>query len=111
MSPVPTKRLRDLNPTFYGAGGGGVMRADGSPVPERSGLGLICDCPCGCGELLAVPFRNPIDGGPMETDASGRATWQRTGETFENLSLSPSILRVGGCGWHGFIENGQVRTV
>ena len=30
-----------------------------------------------------------------------------------DTSLTPSILRVpdkGGCGWHGFITNGEVRT-
>lgn len=34
--------------------------------------------------------------------------WKVTGNTFENLSLSPSILLESGCNWHGFIINGQV---
>ena len=65
--------------------------------------------PCGAGEPLFVPFVNPLDGGPpLEV---GRPNWQRTGDTFESLTLTPSILRRrdrGGCGWHGFITNGEV---
>jgi hypothetical protein len=34
--------------------------------------------------------------------------WNVTGNTFDNLSLTPSILLQGGCGWHGFITNGEV---
>ena len=34
--------------------------------------------------------------------------WHRTGETFETLSLSPSVdASAFGC-WHGFITNGEV---
>jgi uncharacterized protein DUF6527 len=105
-------RLTDLNPRFIGAGGPGVFKADGSPAPRREGVGLMCDCPCGqCGEfgLLFVAFANPLDGGePIQ-----KTTWKRTGETFETLTLEPSILRSserGGCGWHGFITNGEVTS-
>lgn len=35
--------------------------------------------------------------------------WQvASGSGFNDLSLSPSILLQGGCGWHGFITNGEV---
>lgn len=34
--------------------------------------------------------------------------WERTGDTFDTLTLKPSIQRVGGCAWHGFITNGEV---
>ena len=108
-------RLIDLNPSFVGCGGEGVTR-DGQPVLRRGGIGLALDCPCGCGQGLFIPFANPIDGGPNEQPKG----WQRTGETFESLSLRPSVLRVKwkdasgaehGCGWHGFITNGEVTTV
>lgn len=67
-------------------------------------MGISCDCPCGCNQLLYVPFKNPIDGGPPLEAGFG---WTRTGDTFETLTLTPSILR-GGCGWHGFITAGQI---
>ena len=48
-----------------------------------------------------------------EVRADGEPTWQRTGDTFETLTLHPSILRSpqkGGCGWHGWVTNGEVRS-
>lgn len=105
-------RLADLNPQFLGSGGEGVTRADGSPAPERHGVGVLLDCPCGCDNRLYVPFAQPLDGG----EQVGPQGWQRTGDTFETLTLTPSILRrdVGehkSCGWHGYITNGEIRTV
>lgn len=100
-------RLSDLSPRFVGAGGEGVYRADGSPAPERAGVGIMLSCPCGCASDLYVPFDKPLDGGPP-LDSDSRHVWQRQGETFENLTLSPSILRIGGCGWHGWIRNGEI---
>lgn len=98
------KRLVDLNPKFFGNGGEGVTNLAGEPVPRREGCALVCDCPCGCDQRLVVPFKNPIDGGPV-IEPKG---WDRTGDTFETLTLSPSIQRVGGCAWHGFIRNGEI---
>lgn len=108
-------RLLDLHPKWLGAGGEGVSDKDGKPVPERTGVALICDCPCGCGTQedgygLAIMLANPLDGGLPIRD---RPLWQRTGEMFETLTLTPSILRSkerGGCGWHGFITAGEVLT-
>jgi hypothetical protein len=102
-------RLIDLDPKWLGAGGPDISDGSGNPVPERSGVGVMLDCPCGCDSPLYVPFANPLDGGPS-LEPRG---WQRTGETFETLTLSPSILRSrdkGGCGWHGFVTDGQVST-
>jgi len=104
-------RLTELHPEWMGAGGAGITDAAGNPVPERHGVGVLLDCPCGCDRQLYVPFANPIDGGPPVND--GHASWQRTGDTFETLTLTPSILRMkekGGCGWHGFITNGEVTS-
>lgn len=106
-------QLTDLNPQFIGAGGEGIFRADGSPVPRRFGVGLMCDCPCGCGSSLYVPFRNPIDGGPPTDPDPKRAAWERTGIEFASLTLSPSIKRIphdGSCGWHGHIKKGVIST-
>lgn len=35
--------------------------------------------------------------------------WKRTGETFETLTLSPSINAEASGHWHGFITKGEIR--
>lgn len=102
-------RLTELDPGWMAAGGEGISDKDGNPVPRREGVGVVFDCPDGCGIPCYVPFANPLDGGASHDPQ--RHGWQRTGETFETLTLTPSILRRGGCGWHGFITNGEVITV
>jgi hypothetical protein len=38
--------------------------------------------------------------------------WNVSGNDFSNLSTQPSILLEGeGCGWHGFITNGEVSII
>lgn len=103
-------KLTDLNPYWVSHGGEGVTRTDGSPIPLRERIGISCDCPCGsCGVPLFVGFENPVDGlGPYSTH---HPLWRREGETFDTLSTTPSILRRGGCGWHGYITNGEIITV
>ncbi len=106
-------RLVDLNPRWMGAGGEGITDGNGDPVPERKGIGLSFDCPCGCEQRGYVSFTNPLDGGDSHRDL-GEQTWRRTGETFDTLTLTPSILRSekrGGCNWHGFITEGEVKSV
>jgi Family of unknown function (DUF6527) len=101
-------RLADLKPCFLRSGGEGISDKDGNPVPERIGVGLSFDCPCGCGTRPAVMFANPLDGGPPLQGCG--PTWQRTGDAFETLTLSPSLQRADprGCRWHGFIQNGEI---
>lgn len=102
-------RLIDLSPNWVGAGGPGITTATGEPIPERHGIGVMFDCPCGCGQHCYVPFANPLDGGPPHE--ASRPLWTRAGETFKDLTVTPSILRArakGGCGWHGFITRGDV---
>lgn len=104
-------KLTDLNPQWVGAGGPGVTR-NGKPVTERHGIGLTFDCPCGCGIRGYVSFANPLDGGKPRLSPD-EPSWQRTGDTFETLTLSPSIHRIpdrGGCGWHGWVRNGEVTS-
>lgn len=108
---MPRTKLRDLDARFVGAGGEGVFKADGSPAPKRKGVGLSFKCPCGKThdeyDRVYVGFENPIDGGPT---LDGRAPkWHRTGETIDDITLTPSIQRMdpGGCRWHGFVTNGE----
>lgn len=105
-------KLVDLHPQFVDHGGPGTKRADGTEYPLRKGIGVMFDCPCGCENMCYVPFKNPIDGGPMDEEPH-KSAWLRSGTTFETLSLSPSIHRtpaLGGCGWHGFVTNGEVTS-
>src|SRR5574341_2614043 len=99
-------KLTELNPRWVGHGGEGIRNRDGSPVPRRERIGISFDCPCPtvCGERVYVPFENPADGGPAVSEPA----WQREGETFELLTINPSIQRVGGCAWHGWVRSGEV---
>lgn len=85
------KKLTDLNPKFTGC-----LRPD-------SGEQMQFDCPaCGPGHRLSAYFQNPIDGG----EANGwTPKWERSGETFEELTITPSIDY--GC-FHGWVEDGRV---
>ena len=104
-------KFTELIPRFVGAGGPGITDRSGSPVPERRCVGVSFECPCvSCGTRCYVPFRNPLDGGPPIPNGD-EDTWQRTGEDLDTLTLAPSIYRSDGCGWHGWVENGVVRTV
>ena len=102
-------KFTELNPRFVGSGGEGITDKDGNPVPERKGIGVSFDCPCGSKDCRRafIQFSNPMDGG-APIDADGRHTWQRSGDTFETMSLTPSIQRMDNCRWHGFITNGEV---
>ncbi len=102
-------KVKDLDPHWVGAGGEDISDKDGNPVPERHGVGMSFDCPCGCGSRGYVDFTNPLDGGPPHRGNDHH--WQRTGDDFETITLAPSILRIrgaGGCGWHGWFRNGEV---
>lgn len=113
---MPTGRsmkLTDLNPRWCGAGGPGIFNRDPqtgnlTPAPKRDGVGLILSCPCGSTDCqdAYIPFSNPLDGGPaVEVHAP---TWEREGDDFTNLTLRPSIQRMQGCRWHGWITNGEI---
>jgi len=92
-------KLTALNAEF-------VVRSMG----DAAKIGLILNCPCGCIHRLYVPFANPIGGGPTDDT---KPLWQRTGETIETLTLSPSVYRSPAKGtpcpkaWHGYIRAGE----
>jgi hypothetical protein len=117
-------RLAELNPRWFAEEG-------------RHGQGVLFDCPsCRLGRCagkpcrLAVAFAPPLDGGTpfpikkMETlfealkDPDGEwpgnvvppgVVWGRTGDTFEALTLSPSVDASAAGHWHGFVQNGDVQ--
>lgn len=98
-------RLSELNPRW--ALDADIVVGDRVVHDEnRVGMAVSFDCPHCCSTRLCVFFRNPIDGKPPSDDYQN--LWQRTGETFETLSLTPSIDASAHGHWHGFIENGEV---
>lgn len=83
-----------------------------SHLVDESGrrVGVSFVCPVCFRHRVAVltdpPFDPPFDDLP-ELLPWGKL-WKRTGDTFETLTLQPSIDDTkGGC-WHGFVTNGEV---
>lgn len=67
--------------------------------------GVYINCP-NCGAVHAACFANPIGG--TKPCAWARVTWNRTGETLETLSLSPSFMAVGH--YHSWVRDGQLQV-
>jgi Family of unknown function (DUF6527) len=107
-------KLIELEPHWWG---------DGS---RRLGVTFLCPH---CRTIrLGIAFANPPDGGlpsPVVTttmphcirdhvhvhrsfDVPPGALWQRTGETFDTLSLAPSVDASKSGHWHGFVTNGEI---
>lgn len=88
-------KLVDLNPHWA--------------VVEGARVGVTFDCPGRCcasatfRERIYVPFRNPIGGGDS---IPGDPRWNRTGDTFETLTLTPSVDASNRGHWHGFVTAG-----
>lgn len=106
-------RMSDGSERFYNAGSENIW--------NRYGMGVSFLCPVhfklGHSHRLAVFFENPIDGEPPEIC---ERLWKRDGETFENMTLSPSVDASGDrfyisfqpmastpC-WHGHIRNREI---
>jgi hypothetical protein len=94
-------KLTDLNPHWVCYGG------------RR--LGITFDCPHCRTQRLGVPFHH--SGQELVEDAAILAVspsakiWTETNpvdDTFENLTLSPSIDCSSSGHWHGFITNGEI---
>lgn len=117
-------RLADLNPRWVTDHYAGVNSSD---VPS----GVHFDCPEGHADCShVIPFAPAFDGAPGGAWSSNGAVWQRTGDTFETLTLSPSIRRIPRhasreaaiaagcvpeyvtesmtCAFHGFIRDGRI---
>jgi hypothetical protein len=113
-------RLSELNPHW-------ISEWTALGKPERHGMGVMFDClhcvlkgiKSGDSSMVRIPvgFKNPLDGGPPFKDeikadgmARGRPLWDRTGDTFDTLTLSPSIdaSKTHDGGWHGFVRSGEV---
>jgi hypothetical protein len=106
-------RLVDLEPVWIK---GGYM---------RNGVGVRFLCPNCRRTQLAVLFMNPLDGGsmlPRDNSQCGEhegRRWARSGMSFEDLTVSPSIdasrpnekpcqQEGGKSHWHGSVVGGQL---
>lgn len=86
-------------------------------VPVRFSVSLPTGvsflCPCCMSRRLSVSFINPIDPQGLLSQTNWQPVgmaWERTGETFETLSLLPSVDYSQSGHWHGHIINGEVYT-
>ncbi len=99
-------RLVDLNPKWLGV----PPAPDGTG--ERRGVRMAFDCPARSHDGVPCHARwsgyvaNPLDGGPPKAPP-GTPAWTRIGESFEALTLTPSVDWLGH--WHGNITAGEIR--
>lgn len=56
-------------------------------------------CPCGCSDVVTIPVR----------DGFSSTYWKWDGNK-ESPTLTPSIQRLSGCKWHGYVTKGQFVT-
>jgi hypothetical protein len=106
-------KLTDLDPRWF------TLHGWASESPFRIGMTFLC--PHCRTERLGVLFERPVDPDgiaekfEINYDAVpfGRTlnmhVWNRTGDTFDVMTLTPSIDGSGVGHWHGFITNGEVR--
>lgn len=112
-------KLTELDPRWFDVPGIGT---------SKDGVTFLCPHCRDC--RLAVQFANPIDGEPrpiatikqlFEGLSLNHSTeerkgivppgylWQRTGETFDRLTLHPSVDASASGHWHGFVVDGEIR--
>lgn len=98
------KRLVDLDPEFIRYGE--KLIATVGSLAEAQGLWF--ECPkCPNGHFIAVTLADRGVGDEYGThDRSGKPSrWTASGVDFSDLTLKPSVD--SGCGWHGWITNGE----
>jgi len=116
-------RLRDLDAEFCGdatergfrrrdeiAGAQGIMFqcpkcAEGKERGEEGGRRFVRGA-----HYILCWFSNPREAPTIPAEwYKGIARWEMTGTSLDDVTLRPSILVQGpGCGFHGFITNGDV---
>lgn len=91
-----------------------------STAGVRTGLHFLC--PACRKQHLVVPFANPPNGVPDGSLNANGVLWRRTGETVEDITLTPSVDSKHTnfsddpphdpkpCRWHGWIRNGEAVT-
>lgn len=83
MSNRRKHRLVDCNPDFRSYDVADIVDA------------LVFDCPEGHdGCRVIIPFTPALDGSAVRVKHRNGAQWQRSGDSFETLTLSPSIRTI-----------------
>lgn len=98
MSDKRKHTLAELSPEF--------VRWDGREPGDEHGPAdaIRFLCPEGHEDCShTIPFSPDLGGSARTSPQRNGAHWQRTGETFETLVLSPSIRCEGSCHFHGFV--------
>jgi hypothetical protein len=81
-------------------------------------IGVTFLCPHCRAVRLGVGFDVPIGGATLDDFIGARLVfshanfplgWHREGETFETLTLTPSVDTSQHGHWHGFIANGEIK--
>ena len=95
--------LVELNPKWIGCG----------TSPDVIIFGLRFDCPHCKVQRLAIMFTPFIDPkgwmAKIGPEWEVGTKWQRIGDSFETITLKPSINTEWAGHWHGFIENGEIK--
>lgn len=80
---------------------GGCLRVE----TVREADGVIFRCPiCANGHAVLCWLQGR---GVPDDESPGPGRWHATGNTIDDLTLSPSVhLNSPGCGWHGYVRNG-----
>jgi hypothetical protein len=95
-------KLSDCDPRWTKA-----TNPDDGGRPDGQGMGLSFLSPLGTGVRINIWFANPLDGGsPINDPKRPRQLWKRTGETFDTLTLTPSVD--ASPDWHGHIKDGNM---
>jgi len=60
---------------------------------------------------IAIDFagRGTPDEACVHNDKGQPVRWSVSGTGLADLTLSPSILMLRGCKWHGWVQNGQIK--
>ena len=92
LDAVRAERRANWDALENGPAGGFMFDVD-----HRS---VIYLCPCGCEQLGALPI---VKG---DEQAAQRPAWHWNGNE-DSPTLTPSIRRLDGCRWHGFLTAGE----
>lgn len=105
-------KLVDLEPAFLKILDEKTVRFEGVTMAEADGIAFLCPkCYAANGGRVGTHqvwcWRPHVP----QTVSPQPGRWEFTGTGFSDLSLvagSSSVKLIGGCEWHGFVQNGEV---